>query len=187
MSFWSGFRPYDYLAWILEVAPALLGILLLIITYKRFKFTPLAYWLIWIHCIILMIGGHYTYARVPIFNWLKQVLHLTRNHYDRLGHFAQGFVPALIARELLIRTSPLAKSRWLFFIVVCICLAVSAFYELLEWWAALVSEEASQVFLGTQGDVWDTQADMTMALVGAIVSLLVLSKRHDKQLLIYCD
>ncbi len=185
--FWSGFHPHDYLTWILEVAPALIAVCLLIITYRRFKFTPLAYWLIWIHCIILMIGGHYTYAEMPLFNWLKDVLNLSRNHYDRLGHIAQGFVPAIIARELLIRTSQLAKSKWLFFVVVCICLAASAFYELIEWQVALLGKAAAEHFLATQGDIWDTQADMAMALAGAIVSLLGLSKIHDKQLSAYCD
>ena len=180
--FWSGYQPYDYLTWVLEVAPALIALFLLIVTYKRFQFTNLAYWLILIFSIILMIGGHYTYARVPLFNWAKEVFDLSRNHYDRMGHVAQGFVPAIVARELLIRTSPLAKSKWLFFIVLSICLAVSAFYELLEWCTALINKTAAEAFLGTQGDVWDTQADMALALTGAIIALLVLSKTHDKQL-----
>jgi len=179
---WSGYQPYDYLTWILEVAPALIGLFLLIVTYKKFQFTNLAYWLILIFSIILMIGGHYTYARVPLFNWAKEVFELSRNHYDRMGHIAQGFVPAIVARELLLRTSPLKRSKWLFFIVVCICMAVSAFYELLEWWTALINKTAAEAFLGTQGDVWDTQADMALAMAGAIIALLVLSKTHDKQL-----
>lgn len=180
--FWSGYQPYDYLTWVLEVAPAVIGLFLLVVTYKRFQFTGLAYWLILIFSIVLMIGGHYTYARVPLFDWVKEVFDLSRNHYDRMGHILQGFVPAIVTRELLIRTSPLAKSKWLFFIVVSICLAISASYELVEWCAALVNDTAAEAFLGTQGDVWDTQADMALALAGAITAMLVLSKTHDRQL-----
>lgn len=179
---WSGIRPYDRLTWLLEVAPAVLGLAVLVITYRYFKFTVLAYWLILIHAVILMVGGHYSYAKVPLFDWLKQALDLSRNHYDRLGHFAQGFVPAIIAREILIRKSPLKSGKWLFFIVVCICLAISAFYELIEWWVALISSTAAEAFLGTQGDPWDTQSDMALALSGAVISLFLLGKIHDKQI-----
>ncbi|MGW8287386.1 MAG: DUF2238 domain-containing protein [Desulfobulbales bacterium] len=179
---WSGINPTDYFTWILEVFPALVGFGVLAFTYKRFRLTPLAYFLILIHCIILMVGGHYTYAEVPLFNWIRDYFSMERNNYDKIGHLAQGFIPALIAREVLLRLKIVAKRGWLSFIIVCICLAISAFYELVEWWAALLSGEAAEAFLGTQGYVWDTQSDMALALAGAILSLVLLSKIHDTQI-----
>ena len=179
---WSAVRPYDYLTWALEVFPIILGAIILSLTYDRFKWTPLVYYLMAFHAVILMIGGHYTYARVPLFNWMKEILELQRNHYDRLGHFVQGFVPAMIIRELLIRTSSLKRGRWLFWLVISGCLAFSAFFELFEWFVAVLAGRRVEAFLGTQGDVWDTQWDMFLALIGAWVSLTVLSRYHDHQL-----
>ena len=179
----SGIDPVaDRLTWTLETLPVMIGILLLILTWRSFPLTPLLYRLLAIHAVILMIGGYYTYAEVPLFNWLRDSLELSRNHYDRVGHFVQGFVPAILAREVLIRRSPLTEGGWLFLVVTSICLAFSAFYELIEWWTALLNEEAAASFLGTQGDHWDTQWDMFLALTGAILSQLLLSKRHDRQL-----
>jgi putative membrane protein len=178
----SGINPYDRATWWMEVAPVLIGAPILILTYNRFPLTPLLYRLILIHALILILGGHYTYARVPFGFWVRDLLDLSRNHYDRLGHFAQGFVPAIIAREILLRTSPLVRGKWLFWIVACICLAFSAFYELIEWWAAVLGGEAAESFLGTQGDVWDTQWDMFIALVGALSAQLLLSRSHDNAL-----
>jgi putative membrane protein len=177
---WSAIRPHDYFTWFLEIFPAILGLLILAVTFRRFRFTTLAYWLILIHSIILMIGGHYTYAEVPIFNWMRDALQLGRNNYDKVGHFAQGFVPAIIAREILIRKSPLKQGKLLFFIVVCICLAISSFYEFIEWWVAIATGSGAEAFLGTQGYQWDTQSDMFFAFIGAITSLIFLSKAHDK-------
>jgi len=168
--------------WVLEVFPIFLAIPILVATAKRFPLTPLAYRLIFIHAIILMIGGHYTYARVPLGAWLQEPLHLSRNHYDRLGHFAQGFVPAIVAREILIRRSPLRPGKWLFFLVTCVSLSVSACYELVEWAVALVGHSSAEAFLGTQGDVWDTQWDMFFALVGALVAQALLSYVHDRSI-----
>lgn len=168
--------------WVLEVAPIFIGVPILVATAKRFPLTPLAYRLLFLHALILMLGGHYTYARVPLGFWMQDALHLGRNHYDRLGHFAQGFVPAIVAREVLIRRSPLRSGKWLFFLVVCVCLAVSATYELVEWLAAILGGSSADAFLGTQGDVWDTQWDMFMALVGALSALLLLSREHDREL-----
>ena len=179
---WSAIRPHDYFTWILEVFPAIIGIGVLGATYRRFRFTTLVYVLIAAHAIILMIGGHYTYAEVPLFNWIREEFALGRNHYDRLGHFAQGFVPAMIAREVLLRRSPLKRGGWLSVIVVSICLAVSALYELLEWGVSEATGSAGDAFLGTQGDVFDTQKDMAMALIGAITSLVLLARLHDRQL-----
>ena len=179
---WSAIRPHDYFTWMLEVFPAIIGAVILASTYRRFRFTTLVYALIAVHMIILMVGGHYTYAEVPIGNWVRDQFQLSRNHYDRLGHFAQGFVPAMIAREVLLRLNVLKRGRWLFVIVISICLAVSALYELLEWTVSALTGSASDAFLGTQGDVFDTQKDMAMALVGAVTALLTLSKFHDKQL-----
>jgi len=178
---WSGIGPHDRFTWYLEVAPVLIAVPILIYVYPRFRFTRLTYTLIWLHAIILMVGGHYTYARVPLGFWVQQAFDLGRNHYDRLGHFVQGFVPAMVAREILIRTSPLRGSRWLPFLVVCFCLAFSAFYELIEFWTALASGEGATDFLGTQGDVWDTQWDMQLALIGAITALALLSRVQDRQ------
>jgi putative membrane protein len=178
----SGVHPHDYFTWVLEVFPILIGVPILVWVYPRFRFTRLVYTLLWLHAIILMVGGHYTYAQVPLGFWMEHAFGFGRNHYDRIGHFAQGFIPALLAREIFIRASPLRGSRWLPFVVVCFCLAFSAFYELVEFWTALASGSAATDFLGTQGDPWDTQWDMQLALIGAIVSLLTLSRVHDRQL-----
>ena len=179
---WSGIDPKDRATWFLEVAPPVAGIAVLAWCYPWYRFTDLAYWLVAIFSIVMMIGGHYTYAEVPAFDWLRDATGGERNHFDRLGHILQGFVPAIIAREVLIRNRVLAKPRWLFYVVVSICLAISAFYELVEWWVALLSDDAAESFLGTQGDDWDTQWDMFLALSGASVSLLTLSRMHDRQL-----
>jgi putative membrane protein len=176
---WSAVRPHDYFTWFLEVVPAFLGIGILVATYRRFRFTDLVYGLIWIHAVILIIGGHYTYAQMPIFNWIRDAFHLTRNYYDKVGHFAQGFVPALIAREFLLRKSPLKRGKLTAFLVISICLAFSALYELFEWQVAVALGPRTTDFLGTQGDVWDTQEDMATCLVGSIVSLLLMSGIHD--------
>lgn len=178
----SGIGPEDRLTWFLEVLPVLIAAPLLAATYRRFRLTELVYALILVHALILILGGHYTYAKVPLGFWVQDAFELGRNHYDRLGHVAQGFVPALIAREVFVRASPLAGSRWLPFLVVCFCLSFSAFYELVEWWVAVGTEQGAQAFLGTQGDVWDTQWDMFLALCGAIVALVTLSRWHDRQL-----
>ena len=179
---WSGINPKDTFTWLLEVLPALIALVLLIITRKSFRLTPLVYLLILVHSIILMIGGHYTYAEVPLFDTLGEYLGSTRNNYDKLGHFAQGFIPAMVAREILIRKRIVSGRGWLNFVIICICLAISAFYELIEWWVALLSDEAADSFLGTQGYVWDTQSDMAFALIGAITALALLARVHDRQL-----
>ena len=179
---WSGIEPKDQFTWFLEVVPALIGLTVLAFTYKTFPLTPLVYVLILFHCVILMIGGHYTYAEVPLFDDLKDMFDLQRNNYDKVGHFFQGFVPAMITREIVLRKHVIKGSAWRAFFIVSFCLAFSAFYELVEWWVALTSGEAAEAFLGTQGYIWDTQSDMMLALIGAIVALLVLSKWHDKQL-----
>jgi len=184
---WSAWKPHDYPTWWLEVLPALLALLILIATRKRFPLTPLAYWLILFHCIVLMVGGHYTYAEVPLGDWVAELSGGTRNNYDKLGHFVQGFVPAIIAREILLRHRVVARRGWLAPIVVSICLAISAFYELLEWWVALLSGEAAEAFLGTQGYAWDTQSDMFLALAGAMLALVFLSRVHDRQLRALAD
>ncbi len=178
----SGTAPGDRLTWILEVFPVIVGMALVVATYRRFPLTGLLYSLLFLHAIILVVGGHYSYAEVPLGFWVQDAFDLARNPYDRLGHFAQGFVPAILAREILVRRSPLARSRWLPFLVVTVCLAFSAFYELIEWWGALLFGDAAAAFLGTQGDIWDTQWDMFMALVGAITALVALGKPHDLQL-----
>ena len=179
---WSGTRPHDRFTWLLEVAPVLIGAPILVATYGRFRLTRLVYTLLWIHGIILMVGGKYTYAEVPFGFWLQDTFGFARNHYDRIGHFAQGFIPAMLAREVFIRRSPLRGSRWLPIVVICFCLAFSALYELIEFWTALATGEAAEAFLGTQGDPWDTQWDMQLALVGAITALVTLSRVHDRQL-----
>jgi len=179
---WSAIRPHDYLTWLLEVFPALIGIAIVLATYRRFPLTPLLLILLCLHAIILMIGGHYTYAEVPLGFWMQRALGLVRNDYDRIGHFMQGFVPAIIAREILIRRDVVRGRRWLFFIVVSICLAISAMYELVEWTVAVIIGSQSDAFLGTQGDVWDTQKDMAMALVAAIIAQLSLGWWHDRQI-----
>ena len=178
----SGLHPRGRLTWLMEVAPVLLGVPILVGTYTRFPLTPLVYRLLFAHAAILMVGGHYSYAEVPLGFWMQRALGLARNDYDRIGHLAQGFVPAILAREVLLRRSVLSRGGWLFFLVTSVCLAVSAFYELIEWWSALAMGEAAKDFLGTQGDPWDTQADMFSALVGAVAAQLVLGRLHDRQL-----
>jgi len=179
---WSFIEPKDRLTWFLESVPALVALVILALTRKRFPLTPLLYVLILLHAIILMVGGHYTYAEVPLFEWLKEPFGMTRNNYDKLGHFAQGFVPAMVAREILIRRQVVNSVAWRNFFIVCTCLAISAFYELVEWWTALLSEEASEAFLGTQGYVWDTQSDMAFAMLGAIIALVLMGRWHDRQI-----
>lgn len=179
---WSAIEPADWLTWWMEVIPAIAGFAILLLTRKRFPLTELLYALILIHAVILMIGGHYTYAEVPIGDWLRDLSGGDRNNYDKLGHLAQGFIPAIITREILIRNKVVSSARWLAFLVLSVVLAFSAFYELIEWWAALLSAEAADAFLGTQGYIWDTQSDMLWALCGAILSLLTLSRLHDRQI-----
>ncbi|PVV26946.1 MAG: hypothetical protein B6D79_04680 [gamma proteobacterium symbiont of Ctena orbiculata] len=179
----SGLDPVaDRYTWFLETLPVMIGLPLLYYTRPGFPLTILVYRLLALHAVILIIGGYYTYAEVPLFNWLRDTYELSRNHYDRIGHFFQGFVPAMLGREILLRRSPLKPGRWLFFLCLCFCLAFSAFYELIEWWVALMSEQAAEAFLGTQGDPWDTQTDMFLALIGAICAQLLLVRIHDKQL-----
>lgn len=178
----SGIAPYDRTTWWLEVFPVLLGGPLLAATWGRFPLTPLAYRLIFVHALILMLGGHYTYERVPPGLWAAEIFGFARNHYDRVGHLAQGFVPAIVAREVLVRTSPLGPGKWLFFVVTSICLAISALYELIEWWSALLLGQGADAFLGTQGDSWDTQWDMFLALVGAVAAQLLFARLHNRQL-----
>ncbi|MFM8354957.1 MAG: DUF2238 domain-containing protein [Gammaproteobacteria bacterium] len=178
---WSAVRPHDYLTWLLEVAPVLIGVPILLATRTRFPLSMLAYRLVGLHALILIVGGHFTYALVPAGLWLQEALDLARNHYDRLGHLAQGFVPAILAREILLRATPLVRGRWLAFLVVSVCMAISAVYELIEWLAALVSAEAAASFLGTQGDNWDTQWDMFLALCGALAAL-ALARGHDRSM-----
>lgn len=168
--------------WVLEIAPIVLIAPILVVTAKRFPLTPLVYRLLFLHAVILMVGGHYTYAKVPLGFWVQDALGLARNHYDRLGHLAQGFVPAMLAREVLLRRTPLRRGAWLAFLVVCVCLALSATYELVEWLAAVLGGSAADAFLGTQGDVWDTQWDMFLALLGAIAAQVMLASWHDRQI-----
>jgi len=179
---WSGIAPLERGTWWMEVAPVFIGVPLLVATFQAFRLSPLLYRLLFLHAVILAVGGHYTYARVPMGFWLQDLLDLSRNHYDRLGHLAQGFIPAILAREILLRRSPLRRGKWLFALVTCTCLAFSAFYELIEWWAALIGGEAAESFLGTQGDPWDTQWDMALALVGAITAQLLLGRMHDRSM-----
>ena len=179
---WSGINPKDFTTWVLEVLPALIAIVLLFYTRNRFPLTTLTYTLILIHCVILMVGGHYTYAEVPIGDLFRDLFDGTRNNYDKLGHFAQGFIPAIVAREISIRLNVFNSRAWMNFFVIAMCLGISAFYELIEWWVALLSDEAAEAFLGTQGYVWDTQSDMGLALLGAIMALALLAKVHDRQL-----
>lgn len=179
---WSAVGPRDPFTWFLEILPVLIGVPLLAFTWRRFPLTTLAYVLVTIHALILMVGGHYTYAQVPLFNWIRDAFGLARNHFDRVGHFAQGFVPAILAREILLRRTPFRPGGWLFFMVTSICLALSALYELFEWGVAVATGTAAEAFLGTQGDVWDTQKDMAMCLVGAVTALLILSRAHDRAL-----
>jgi putative membrane protein len=178
----SGIAPYDRTTWWLEIFPVLIAFPVLVLTARRFPLTRLTYTLLAVHALILIVGGHYTYARVPLGFWVQDAFGLARNHFDRLGHFAQGFVPAILIREILLRTSPLRPGRWLFVLVTAACLAFSACYELFEWWAALAGGHAAEAFLGTQGDVWDTQWDMFCALLGAISAQLLLARSHDRTL-----
>jgi putative membrane protein len=180
---WSGINPKDQFTWFLEVFPALIGFILIVLSYKKFPLTPLLYSLILIHMIILMVGGHYTYAEVPLFDTIKDLLGQSRNNFDKVGHFMQGFEPAILAREILLRKEIVQGARvWLNYIVLSIVLAFSAFYELIEWWVALATGDDAEAFLGTQGYVWDTQSDMMFALIGGIAALLFLSRLHDRQL-----
>lgn len=178
----SGIDPNDRPTWLMEVFPVLIAVPLLLWTWRRFPLTNLVYGLIAIHALILILGGTYTYAQVPLGYALQDWFGLARNPYDRIGHFAQGFVPAMIAREILLRASPLGRGKWLAFLVVCVCLAISACYELIEWAAAVILGQGAEQFLGTQGDPWDTQSDMAMALLGAVCALGLLSRLHDRQL-----
>lgn len=179
---WSAVKPRDTFTWVLEVTPALAGFIILLFTYRGFRFTDFVYTLICLHCVILFVGGHYTYAEVPLFHWIAKVTGGVRNNYDKLGHFAQGFIPALIARELLMRLKVVRGRVWVGFLVVCIALAISAFYELVEWWTALLTGESAEAFLGTQGYAWDTQSDMGWALMGSVIAVLFFSKYHDKRM-----
>ena len=179
---WSIVGCADFFTWCLEAFPVVIAAVVILFFYRIIRLTNLCYTLIWIHAIILLIGAHYTYAEVPLFNWIRDTFELSRNHYDRLGHFFQGFAPAIVTREVLMLATPLKKGKWLSFIIVCICLAISAAYELLEWSVAEITSTAAEAFLGTQGDVWDSQKDMALCLAGAILSLILLSKLHDKQL-----
>jgi putative membrane protein len=179
---WSGINPTDYPTWFLEVLPAIIAAIVLATSYRYFKLTPLLYGLILVHCVILMVGGHYTYAEVPLFDALNPLFGFERNNYDKLGHFAQGFVPAMVARELLVRKNVVNGVAWRNFYIICFCLALSAFYELIEWWVAELFGEGAEEFLGTQGYVWDTQSDMAFALLGAVLAIATLSRRHDRQL-----
>jgi putative membrane protein len=179
---WSAINPFDYFTWLLEVLPVLLGAMVLILTYKRFPFSKFVYTLIFLHCVILIIGGHYTYAEVPLFDWIQVVFNQTRNNYDKLGHFAQGFVPAIITREILIRKEVVSSNGWLNFIVVCIAMAISVTYEFIEWAVSLGTGEGGDSFLGTQGYIWDTQSDMLYASIGAVLALIVFGKYHSRQI-----
>ncbi|MFD2909321.1 DUF2238 domain-containing protein [Flavobacterium ardleyense] len=178
----SGIQPKEYFTWFLEVSPAIVGLLILIFTYKKFQFTNFTYFFILIHCYILFLGGHYTYAEVPLFDWIREVFDQSRNNYDKLGHFAQGFVPAMIVRELFIRKNVVANKSFFNFIIVAICLAISAAYEWIEWIVSLGTGEGGDSFLGTQGDIWDTQSDMLFATIGAICMLVFFSKMHDNSI-----
>ena len=179
---WSIIHPHDLFTWFLEATPALIALILLTITYNRFRLSNLAYLLICVHGMILLVGAHYTYAEVPLFNWIRDTVHTQRNSYDGIGHFAQGFIPAIIAREVLLRKTPLQRGMWLNFISICVVFAFSAFYELIEWWVSLATGSAGDAFLGTQGDIWDTQKDMALCLIGSILSLIFLSRLHDRSL-----
>lgn len=176
----SGIHPKEYFTWFLEVVPALLGFLILLITFKKFSFTNFTYFFILLHCYVLFLGGHYTYAEVPLFDWIKETFHQTRNNYDKVGHFFQGFVPAMIVRELFIRKEVISNKSYFNFIIVSICLAISAAYEWIEWWVSICTGEGGDAFLGTQGYIWDTQSDMLLATVGAISMLVFFSKFQDK-------
>jgi putative membrane protein len=178
----SGIHPHDSLTWYLEVFPVVIALPVLYLTARRFPLTPMLYWLIAIHCLVLILGARYTYARVPLGYWAQDLFDLSRNHYDRVGHFTQGFIPAIAVREILIRTSPLRSGAWLAVLTVTTCLAISASYEFLEWWVSIAAGVAAEKFLATQGDIWDTHWDMFLALCGAILSVLMLSRVHDRAL-----
>lgn len=178
----SAINPHDYFTWFLEVFPAIIGIIVLSITFKKFRFTYLTYCFILVHCYILFIGGHYTYAEVPLFEWTKEVFHQSRNNYDKVGHFAQGFIPAMITRELFVRKEIVKPTTWLPFLTVCVCVFISVFYEFLEWFVAIASGQSADAFLGTQGYVWDTQSDMLYATIGATCMVVLLSKIQNKQI-----
>jgi putative membrane protein len=182
MLVWSGIQPLERGTWWLEVAPVLIAVPILMATFRVLRLSPLLYRLLFLHAAILIVGGHYTYARVPIGFWAQDLFDLSRNHFDRIGHLAQGFVPAILAREILVRRSPLRRGKWLFFLVVCVCLAFSAFYEMIEWCAALIGGDSAESFLGTQGDVWDTQWDMFLALVGSLAAQFLLGRAHDRSM-----
>ena len=179
---WSAINPHDYFTWMLEVFPGVIGLIVLIVTFKKFRFTDLVYTLILIHSCILFVGGHYTYAEVPFFDWIRDVFHQTRNNYDKVGHLAQGFVPALIIRELFIRKLVVNKKAWLSFIIVSICMAISVTYEFIEWFVSIATGSSGDSFLGTQGYIWDTQSDMLYATIGAVLGLLILSRYQDTQI-----
>jgi putative membrane protein len=179
---WSAINPLEQFTWFLEVLPAILGIMVLVVTFNRFRFTQFVYILIFLHCAILIIGGHYTYAEVPLFDWIQETFNQTRNNYDKVGHFAQGFVPAMITRELLIRENVVNSDGWLNFIVVCIAMAISMTYEFIEWAVSLGTGEGGDAFLGTQGYIWDTQSDMLYASIGSIIALVIFGKYHTKQI-----
>lgn len=179
---WSGIRPHDYFTWFLEVVPALLAFIILVLTRNRFRFSDFIYILICFHAMILMIGGHTTYAEMPLFNWLRDTFDLARNYYDRFGHFAQGFVPALIAHEMILRKNLIPRRGWRIFFIIFTILGFSAFYEFFEWWMALLSGEAATAFLGTQGDIWDTQWDMFMCFIGSIAALALFARYREKKL-----
>ena len=179
---WSAINPFEYFTWFLEVLPAVIGIILLIVTFKPFRFTNLVYILIFLHCAILIIGGYYTYAEVPLFDWIQETFNQSRNNYDKVGHFAQGFVPAMIIREILIRKNVVRSIKWLNFVVVCIAMGISVTYEFIEWAVSLGTGEGGDAFLGTQGYIWDTQSDMLYGTVGAIFALISMGKIHNRQI-----
>lgn len=178
----SGIAPHDYFTWILEVFPAIIGFIVLLLTFKKFRFTYLTYILILLHCYILFIGGHYTYAQVPLFNWVKEIFHQSRNNYDKVGHFCQGFVPAFIIREVFIRKNIVARKSWLAFLTICVCATISMFYEFIEWFVSVTSGSSGDAFLGTQGDIWDTQSDMLFAVIGATCMVLLFTRTHNRQI-----
>jgi putative membrane protein len=179
---WSAINPFEYFTWFLEVLPAVIGVLVLIFTFKKFRFTNFVYVLIFFHCVILIVGGHYTYVEVPLFDWMQETFNKTRNNYDKVGHFAQGLVPAMIARELLGRKKVINSNSWLNFIVVCIAMAISVAYEFIEWAVSLGTGEGGDSFLGTQGYIWDTQSDMLYATIGVILTLIIFGEYHRSQI-----
>ncbi|MCY7344887.1 MAG: DUF2238 domain-containing protein [Pyrinomonadaceae bacterium] len=179
---WSAIKPHDYFTWFLEVLPALLAVGIFAFFYRRFRFTDLVYTIVWFHCIVLIVGGKYTYAEMPLFDYFKEVFGWTRNNYDKVGHFMQGFSPALIAREVFIRKEIVNGEWWIYFMAVAVPLAFSAFYEFVEWWVAVATGDSAEAFLGTQGDVWDTQTDMFMCFIGSLLSLILLSGWQNQQM-----